>query len=264
MNKKLAISLIFSVCVIGILCASQVRASDASVSAKQALQATSKTGHLQTQAVNEIDRRLASLSKLIGLINSAKRLTPDTKNILGLQIQSQISSLNALKTKVSTDSASVDVKTDVESIKSAYRVYALYLPKMHIIITADLLNQVADKLSALSVKLQSRLEQADTNGKDVTTLQSDLTDLQIRIADLSTQTKEATASVIPLTPDGWPANQPTLKSARTNLTNARKDAETARTDIHQIIAGLQSLKPRINSNSASPSASASSAANTVH
>lgn len=264
MNKTLVISLAVAIGMVCTIGANQVLATEASPSAKLALQETNKVNRLQTQAANEIDRRLNSLSKLTGLINSAKKLSTDDKNTLDLQIQSQISSLMTLKTKVSTDSASLDLKTDVDSIKSSYRIYALYLPKMHILVAADLLNQVADKLTTLSLKLQSRIQQADTAGQDVTQLQSKLTDLQTHIADLTTQTTEATSSVLPLTPDGWPANKSTLTAARTNLVNARKDAGTAKADIQQILADLKSLRPKTSTDSASPSASASSSAAMTH
>lgn len=209
-------------------------------------------GNLQVRAQKEINRRIDSLKKLMGRINEVKRLSPEQKKSLITEVQSQIDSLEALQTKIATETDPQVLRTDVQSIVKDYRIYLLFIPKMAIIATADRMLNVADQESSLAAKLQTRLTAAQSAGKDVTTLQASLTDMNAKITDAKTQAQNAMNAVVPLTPEGYPANKVTLQSARTQLQTAYQDLQAGRNDAMTIIKGLQTLKATV---SGSPSAS---------
>lgn len=73
----------------------------------------------------EITRRLAELNKLDGKINSTARLTTADKTTLTAQVNTEITGLTALKTKLDADTTITAAHTDAVSILTEYRVYAL-------------------------------------------------------------------------------------------------------------------------------------------
>ena len=63
----------------------------------------------------------------------------------------------------------------------------------------------------------------------------DLNDLTSKVDASQTSISGVTASVINLTPAGWPGNQVDLKSAAQNIKTARTDLSGARADVNHII-----------------------------
>lgn len=197
---------------------------------------------LKDKANREIDRRIAGLNRLIDLINRIKHLTDSQKNDLKSQVQSQIDSLNTLKTKIAGDTDIATLRTDVQSIVKSYRIYALFIPKAYIIVHADRLLNIADEMNQISTKLQSRIDSAKSAGNDTSAAQTLMTDRAAKIADAITQAQNAIKAVMPLTPDGFPGNKTTLQSARTMLQTARADLRAAHKDGMQILQILRGFK----------------------
>jgi len=196
---------------------------------------------LNDRAGLEIERRIASLEKLVTRINSIKRLTPDQKTSFITQIQSEITNLKALEVKIKTNTDTASLKTDVQSIVKSYRVYALFMPKIEIIAAADRMESVADQMSSLSAKLQTRINESKAAGNDVATAESSLSDMNLKIADAKTQANNAITKVLPLTPDGYPGNKSVLQSAKGLLKIGHQDIIAAHHDAQEIIKGLHTL-----------------------
>ena len=198
--------------------------------------------NLKQRADKEIDRRVTSLTELITRINSMKKLSSDQKTSLTTQIQTEITALNTLKTKIDQDTDLTTLRTDVKSIVSSYRVYALYIPQIRIILSSDKISESAANLTTLAGKLESLIGTSGATGTTLTSLNNYLSDMKVKIADANTQALAAQNEVIALTPQGYPANKTTLQDARAKIKTAIKDLQTARDDAKQIIAILRSLK----------------------
>ena len=197
---------------------------------------------LRTRALAEIDRRLKALAGLIERINNLKRLTADQKSSLTSSIQEQIASLTDPRAKIQADTDLATLKTDIKSIVDSYRIFALFMPKVHIFVVAEVELNYADRLSELAIKLQTRIEEAKNSGQDVASLQTLLTEMQSKISEAKIQAQKVIDTVIGLTPDGYPGNKTTLESAREMLQTARQSLQQARNDASQIIAGVKGLK----------------------
>lgn len=196
---------------------------------------------LQTNATNEINRRLASLNKLILKINTVIRLTADQKTTLIAQVQTEIDSLNLLLTKIKTDTSPADLAADKKSIVDTYRIFALFIPKMQVIISANRTLDVANNYKAISTKLAARIATAKTAGQDVTAAQADLDDANAKIADAITLANNAIITVTPLAPAGWPGNKTTLETARKMLALSHQDLARANNDFKKIAQILKSF-----------------------
>lgn len=261
MNTKQIGSMILLGAVLYVLMAIQpVYAQDSNPTAAsraglRAVRQDNRMTLLKTRADNELTRRITSLTRLITTIGAMKRLTSDQKATLTSQMQTEITNLNTLKTKIDGDTDIATLRTDVQSIVKSYRVYALFLPQIQIIAYADRLMGVVDDMNVLVSKLQTRVDGVKSSGKDTSSMQSLLDDMKAKLTDADTQAQNAINAVLPLTPDGYPGNKTTLQSARSMLQAARTDMKTATKDAQQVRQSLKNFKPAV-----TPTATAASTA----
>ena len=209
--------------------------------ARQAARLDAASTRLKTRATTEITRRTTSLNALITRINNVKHLTSDQKSNLASQIQTEITTLTALGTKIAGDTDVTTLRTDVKAIVDDNRVYLLFIPKMTIISHGDQIIDVANELTSLNAPLQSLIDSAKAAGKNVDAVTASMTDRTAKIADAINQANNAINSVIPLTPDGYPGNKTTLESARTMLATGRTDLRTAYTDGRSIRTAIKGM-----------------------
>lgn len=173
---------------------------------KKAEVAKNKVTLKKDNAAKEIDRRIASLEKLIDKNGLMKRIDEKSKTALNGQIQLEIDSLTKLKASILAETDSTKLALLKKSIVDSYRVYALFVPKMTIIAHADQIIQTAAlmRLKATSTEAQTNIDSA------------------------SAKATSAIKTVIELLPSGYPANKADLESARTMLKDALKDLNLAR------------------------------------
>lgn len=203
------------------------------------------------RADNEIAARINSLNLLVARINDIKKLSTDTKNLLTTQVQSQLTALNATKTKIDADTDINTLRTDIQSIFTSYRIYALFIPKTHILVGADGILQAVSSFTDIQNRLQADIQKAQSEGKDVSALSADLSDMQFKVADAQTQANNAVNVVTPLQPqvDMTPYKS-AFQTARSALQTALHDLQAARQDAVNIIQGLKQMRV----NTATPSA----------
>jgi hypothetical protein len=178
---------------------------------------------------------------LITHISGIKKLTDAQKSSFTSQIQTEVSNLTTLKSKIDADTDIATLRIDVKSVIDSYRIYALYMPMINLIVAADRITDTAINFTAIATKIQTRLQQAQSAGKDVTALQASLTDMQSKITDATNQAQQVISAVTPLTPAGYPGNRTTLQSARAMLKIGQSDLNTALQDARTIIQGLRAL-----------------------
>ncbi len=191
----------------------------------------------------EIDTRVSALTALENRITAMTRVGQEVKNQLTTTIQSTISSLGALKTKIATDSTTA-LKADTLAMTAGTRVYALVVPQVRILAAADRASTVASMLTNVDAKLKTRITDATTAGKDVTALTTAEADMAAKISDANTQVQAVLAGISTLTPDNGDktkltANTLALKTARTALKTAEQDLMTAQKDSKTIVSALK-------------------------
>ncbi|MDD5569253.1 MAG: hypothetical protein PHG23_02465, partial [Candidatus Pacebacteria bacterium] len=158
------------------------------------------------RAIQEIDRRIASLNTQIERINSAKRLTAGQKSSLVSQVQNEIKSLTQLKAKINADTDLATLLADKQSIIGQYRIFALFQPQIAIISYADKIIQIADLMDAKTTD----------------------TAIKAQIADAKSKAQKAISDVTVLKPEGYPANKEVLRASKNLLTAARQELNEAR------------------------------------
>lgn len=196
--------------------------------------------NLRTRAVKEIDRRVKSMQELITRIANLNKLSDTQKTTLSTQVQSEITNLNALKAKIQADTDLATLQTDSKTIVASYRIYALFIPKIHIISAAESTLAASEKMMTAYTELQARVTAAKTAGADTTTMETALATMLAEINTAAAQANAAISTVTPLTPDGYPANKTSLNAARNQLKTARQDIQDARQQGYAVLRLLRS------------------------
>lgn len=194
---------------------------------------------IKTSGDTEISRRLTTLGSLTSKITSASRLTTTDKAALSAEVSTEANGLNSLKTTLDNATTIEDAKTAAKSIYTDYRVYALVVPKVNLVRVADDQQTVEVKLTALAAKLQTRLDTAKSNGKDVTSMQTTLTDMTSKISGAQTISSSVQAKVINLQPTDFNSDHAILSGDRDQLKLARSSNQAAYADAKNIVAGLK-------------------------
>lgn len=214
---------------------------EARVEQKAANQAE-RMAQIKEKAVKEIDRRTTSLNTLTAKISSSPKMSAADKASLSAVVSSDITNLTTLKAKIQADADAATLKVDVQAVVKDYRVYALLMPQVALLNASDRLMVVADKLSSVSASLATKIDLAAKNGQDVTSLQTTLTDLNTKVSEAKRLAQSVHDSVMPLVPEGYPGNRPTLLAAKTSLQTAKQDLVKASQDAKEIEQLLRSGK----------------------
>jgi prefoldin subunit 5 len=197
--------------------------------------------NLRNRAVNEIDRRIAALTQATSRLGLLKHLSDTVKSTLTTLVRGEIESLTALKAKIQAETDLATLRTDAKSIVVSHRIFALFLPQVRLLATADKLLQISDKTTELSVKLQARIATAKAAGNNTVSLETLLAGMNQNIESARTNANEVITAVTPLTPDGYPANRTALLSAKQNLQAGHKSLKDAIQDARKIIEGLKAF-----------------------
>lgn len=197
---------------------------------------------LHTNCDNQINQRLTDLNNALTRMHSLVKLSDDQKSQFAGEIQTDITGLTALKAKCDADTDLTTLKSDYKSIFTQYRVYAVFLPQIHLLIASDTMAVTNAQLSDLATKLQSRIQEAG-NPSNLTSL---LTDMQSKISDSHTQYQTIESQITPLTPNSFNTDptgtKTTEQTARSELKTGVSDLHTAWSDAKQIVQILKSLK----------------------
>lgn len=198
--------------------------------------------NLKQRALKEIDRRISSLNSLLTRGANLKRLTNDQKNDLDKNIKSQIASLEELKTKIENATDPQTLRTDIKSITSSYRVYALYMPMTQIVIAGENIINITEKLDLIIKKIETRISNAKSQGQDATSIENQLTDIKNKQKEAANLAQTAINTVINLTPSGYPGNKSSLQTARDSLQTARTNLQDIKQILTQMTLSIKSLK----------------------
>ena len=207
------------------------------VSVKQ----SAKLSNLKEKAIQEIDRRITSLNKLKTRISENKKMTSVQVTQFDTEIVTEVNNLESLKTKIDAETDMKNLQAYKKSIVDSYRIYALFMPKISLIIAANRVIETADKITALAKKYQDKLLQSSGN-----------TDLETKLADAKTQANAVISEVSVLKPEGFPGNKQTLIGARSKLKTGTDDIKGAYADLKTLIPPVASSSPALEEKVISP------------
>jgi len=133
------------------------KAADDALTAYKAAKATEKLAKLQALGDKLIDHRLASLNQFVTKLAARKGVAAADVTTLTKTAQDAIDGLTTLKTKIDADTTVEMARTDVASIFTSYRIYAVLIPKLHLLTIIDQGQAALDTMTTLSPRLQKAI-----------------------------------------------------------------------------------------------------------
>jgi hypothetical protein len=205
----------------------------------------SSTSTAQTAAVqaiiargdSEIARRLTTLNGLSSDISSSTKLSAADKASLTTELNNEISGLTSLKTTLDASTTVATARTSAQSIFSDYRVYALVVPKIHLIKAADNQQLVEAKLATLETTLGTKV-----NSTTNSSLQGDLASMISDTQSAQALSQSVESSVIGLVPSDYNSDHTLLQQYFTKLKTALADNQAAAQLGKTIISSLKTSK----------------------
>lgn len=171
----------------------------ATITIKKIDRVVSKLTLKKTNAIKEINRRLAGLSKLEEKLSRIKKITQVQKETLIAEIKIEVSNLEELRAKIEAETDTTTLQELKKSIMESHRIYGLFIPKIEIIAHADKIIEIANAMA-------ERTSDESLLGK---------------ISESKAKAQSAIDLVLPLTPEDFPGYKTTLKTARDLLRDAR-------------------------------------------
>lgn len=199
-----------------------------------------------------ISVRLSSLQNLLTRVQGDKRLSTTDKSSLTSDINTTISGLQTLKTKIDADTDETTARTDAKSVITTYRVYMVFEPKIRLLTVIGNLQTTSSNVSSLSGQIQTLITSLQSQGKDTSAAQTALNDLNTQLtainALLSTdKTLVSNVTVNTTNP------QSVFVQIRKDMATVRADFAKIRSDIATIRSTLKlviKMSPAAASNSA--------------
>ena len=112
-----------------------------------------------TKADTDISNRIDSLNKTLEKIQAMKNVSDSEKAPIASDLQSEVTKLQALKSKIDSDTDLATIKADLATIISGSRIYVLVIPRANILASVDKINTIATMFGTISTKLQSRINE---------------------------------------------------------------------------------------------------------
>lgn len=193
-----------------------------------------KIEKLQEKAIKAIDRRLTELKKLTVKLGKAKRLAQATKDGLTAEVKKEIDALEKLKISVAAETDIAKLQGQVKDLKTSYKIYALYTPKIHLLMAIDTLTEATARSRNLTNAFTTLIEKAEAAGQDTGTAKTALVHMQSMVTEAQTELVKAQEALKPLTPSDYPANKTTMKDVKKALDAIHKVLQSARQDAQAI------------------------------
>jgi hypothetical protein len=198
---------------------------------------TSEPGRLaaiQERAARQISARVNALNASIALVQSKSYLGPDQATLVS-DMQSDISALQALGAKISTDTTVAQAISDYTDIFTQLRIYYLVVPVVNDVIRVDYLSNVALPADNQEISSLNGL----VNASNQAVLGPLVTDMQDQIQTATAAMSGLSAQLLTFTPAEWNANHKLLVSASAGVTSANRAVAAANRDYLRALAYLR-------------------------
>ncbi len=202
----------------------------------------------KARAIAEIDKRIEAMNSFSTRIDGMKKLSDSQKATTKAEIQAEITKLNTLKAKISADTDTAVLKTDIQSINSSLRIYALVMPQMAVLASAERVQNLIDDFVTVAAKLQARIDAARAAGVNVTAYVTSLAEVNTKIASAKVDVAAAISLVSSLTADNGDkakaeANIAALKAGKEKVKSATNTLKGAKETIKSIVKGTKIKTP---------------------
>lgn len=207
-----------------------------------------KIERVKTAADKELDKRIEDLGKVADRIKEFKNLGDTDKATITSQINGLIGSLNSLRAEIETTTSTTSLKQARESIKNNYRIYALAIPQINIVASADRMITLVSMMNIVGAKLESKISTLATStaitSANIASAKKSLSEMKDKLVEAQKLAQDAVLVVSVLVPDQgdktvMDSNLAVLKDARTKIKNAQANIAAVKKSAETIVKLLK-------------------------
>lgn len=194
---------------------------------------------LQHGANVRIQARLDILNRLQSRVEGDKKLSSGQQSALVAEVQSAVSGLTSLKSKIDSDTTATQALQDIKQI-GTYKAYEVIAPQVREEASIDNLQALSAQLSAKVPQWQTDINNLQSQGKNVSQLQSQLNDISSRLNTVNGLLANDASEVAAVNTSSTNAST-TFKQVRTDLSTVHSNVQAMRTDLRSMAAEARSL-----------------------
>jgi hypothetical protein len=224
----------------------EVQVFKATVSTKEKLKVeleVEDTDRLKKNSLKEIESRISSFNGLIKRIESLSYQLDDEKTELSAEAKAEVDNLGAMRSKVLSSADISVLKKEAHALVLSGKHYALMVSKVHIIAAADVEITVADKMLALSEKIQVGINKARTEGKDVRELEELLGKMVNSSTEAKLKAQKALTLVADISAEDLGKSRPVLIEAKKLINSGKQSLNISWSYAKKIVVSLKALYP---------------------
>ncbi|NNF11387.1 MAG: hypothetical protein HKN74_13995 [Acidimicrobiia bacterium] len=196
---------------------------------------------LQARALEAIEKRLATLDDLEAAIARSESVTADHAAALLAEVRASHAGLAGLAGEIRAATDLETLRVLVPKIFEDYRVYAVTVPKVHLVVAADGAGAIAARLDEATEAIGSMLDRLAEAGFDVADGEALLAEMERLVESGATSAAAVPPMVLGLTPADYPGSSEVLRSAHGTLQSAGTDLRSAGDTAREIGAFIRAL-----------------------
>ncbi|HYM83962.1 MAG TPA: hypothetical protein VEY67_07420 [Candidatus Dormibacteraeota bacterium] len=184
--------------------------------------------------------RLEFLGKATGRVQSSKVLTSADRGGLLSILSGDTNGITSLKSKLDAETTVKATIADARSMVVDYRVFLLGGRQVALVIGVDAVGAVASHFDTVHQKLETLIDAAAAQGRDVTAARASLAAMDASVVQARADVGGLSAKLLALTPAEYDAGTagPVLDGARASLRAARDSLVAARKDAAAVLEDL--------------------------
>ncbi len=236
--KKLSVMLV-ALLIVSLVPATAL-AQDASAESDAAAERTIEK--LKDRAEQAIQKRLDTIDRVTEALQDAGHLTDDHERILIGELGSSADGLSALGREIEAAGTIAELRELIPLIFEDFRIYAVVVPKAHLVAVADTVVAVVDRVGLVAGWLQDAIDRLNSAGFDTSEAEEALAEMVESLGQADSLAGPVPDSVLPLLPADWPdPAQGILEGAHADLRSAREHVASAVRSAHEVGRILRDL-----------------------
>lgn len=191
------------------------------------------------QTVNErIEKRIEALNQVTRKADANTVLSDTEKS----EIKNDINTISLQLVELLTE---VKNAKDIESLKKIhqtmlnFRIFAYYIPKIHLLALIDKLLALQERLEELSLSIQSVVDNQKAREKDTKQIQTSLDDMKMKLAEIKSILINSKTTLKTTTPLNY---KDVFTQVRKDLSKVKNSFADVRHDIAKIRADIKNIR----------------------
>ncbi|MDH5372710.1 MAG: hypothetical protein OEX97_07170 [Acidimicrobiia bacterium] len=198
--------------------------------------------NLKDRAGLAVENRLDTIERVTEGLQDAEHLTDEHRRLLLEELKSSADGLAALGRQIENAETLAELRELIPLIFEDYRIYAVVVPKAHLVVVADTIVAVVDRVDLVAGSLQDAISRVSAAGYDTSEAEEVLAEMVESLSEAGSLAGRVPDSVLPLVPADWPdPARSILDGAHSDLRAARDDAASAVRSAHEIARILRDL-----------------------